>query len=1028
MRYPRLAPWLLAALVVAVWMAGSRHFAAAAEPAEAFLQGLQDRGLDDMALAYLVEMQTSPLCPKEFKETIDYKAGVVLVAGARSIRAAGERVKQLDAARVRLEKFLAEHPDHDLVSNATTQLANVLVERGRMMVDDAGGPAKTADEKKKLLDEARELYDEAKKVFAKAERHYVELLKTMPTGLIDRKNVELIETRSRARADLVQSRLFLGTVVYETAMTYAADSPERKKLLSDAAEKYKELYDKYGTWLAGLYARMWEGRCYKEQGDYNKALQIFDELLAQVDEPAAFRQLKNKALILSLETCLLPAVKQYKPAVDNFSAWQESSNAGEPSSADGLAIKYLAGSAYLEYARTLDEKDAKRRESIAASRELLQFVARFSGDYQRAADAKLGDPLLGMKAEIEGEPADFSEAQQKGKAALDQMQAVETRDNLELSQGKNDNHQKNLDEIARSCDEAIKYFQMALTMPSEKTSVDDVNIVRYYLAYLYLTAEDEYRAAVLGEFLAVRYPQAAGARQGAKIAMAAYAKLYNRAKPASASQEFGSRHMTAMADYITKRWPESPESADAWMMLLRTAVVGGDLSAAGDILTKIPPGSSLGGEAEMMLGRAYWADYLRALRLDESARPAEEAMAKTLDEARRLLTSGIEHSAAAPVDAAKFASVLSLAQIHLRDGKADEAVKLLDDPKIGAHALLNKKHPAATQPGYDIETYKTTLRAYVAVRDLNKAEETMDVLEKTVAAGGDAEAAAKLTQIYIGLGRELEELLQALRKQSKTEQLQAVSEGFELFLNRISERKQGNTFNSLNWVAETFFGMGSGFDPGGATLPPEADKYYKKAADTYRIILKKCKDDESFAPRPDAVYGIKIRLAKCLLRQGQYETAMKYLLSVLVPRNTMIDAQVQAAHTYQAWAATPGNSNKYASAVRGGYRSKKTGENVVWGWLTISKMAAASDKHADIFHEARYNLALCQTELAATLSGQKKKDALRIAENSISRLEMLYPKMGGPQWRAKYDALLKRIETLQGKRAVGLPKPPGDKK
>lgn len=1028
MRYSRLALWLSVAIAATAWMAESRHFAAAAEPAEAFFQGLQDRGLDDMAVLYLDAMQTSPLCPPEFKQTIDYKAGVALVNGAAAIRTTKERVKQLDAARARLDKFLAEHADHELASNATTQLANVLVERGRMLADEANASTKTPEEKQKLLDQTRGLYDEAKGVFAKAENHYVEMLKTMPTGLIDRKNTELIEKRSQVRADLVQSRLFLGTVVYETAMTYAADSPERKKLLEEAAAKYKDLYEKYSAWLAGLYARMWEGRCYKELGDYNKAMQIFDELLAQVDEPAAFRQLKNKALILSLETSLLPAVKQYKTAIDNFTDWQKSARAAEQSSADGLAIKYLAACAYLEYARPLEEKDAKRGEAIAAARDLLRFVSRFSGDYQRSADARLGDPLLGLKTAAEGEPTDFAGAQQRGRAALEQVQAAETRDNLETSQGKSENHEKNLEEIARLRGEAIKFFQTAIFLATPETPLDDLNIARYYLAYLYLSAGNEYEAAVLGEFLAVRYPQAAGARQGAKIAMAAYAKMYNRAKPGDELQDFGNRHMTAVAEYITKCWPESPESADAWLMLLRTAVAGGNLAAGGEILGKIPPGSNLLGEAEMMLGRAYWAEYLRALRLDESVRPAEEETAKNLDEARRLLAAGIEQSAAAAVDAPKFAAVLSLAQIHLRDGKADEAVKLLDDEKIGAHALLNLKHPAAQQPGYDVETYKTALRAYVAVRDLDKAEKTMDVLEKAVAAEGDAEAAARLTQIYIGLGRELEELLQALRQQNKEEQLQAVSEGFELFLNRIAERKQGNTFNSLSWVAETFFGMGSGFDSDGAALSPQAEKYYEKAADTYRTILKKCQEDKSFAPRDDAADGVRIRLAKCLLRLGNYETAMKYLLGVLVRRNNMIDAQVQAAHTYQAWAAMPGNSAKYAGAVGGGYRSKKTGENVVWGWLKISKMTAAAKSHAEIFHEARYNLALCQVESALTLSGQKKKNGLQIAENGITRLQLLYPDMGGPQWRPKYDALLKKIETLQGKPAVGLGKSSGEKK
>lgn len=1032
MRYPRLALWLLAVVVAALWIAAARRPAIAAEPAEAFLQGLQDRGLNDMAMAYLGQMQSSRLCPPEFRKIIDYKAGVILVADAATIRSTSERstserAKRLDAARGRLEKFLAQHADHDLASSAATQLANVLVERGRMMADDARWPAKTAEEKKLLLERARGLYGEAKAVFVKAEKHYAALLKTMPTGPIDRKKAKEIETRTRLRADLIQSRLFIGTVIFETAMTYPVGGRQRTDMLNEAAAKYKSLYEKYGTWLAGLYARMWEGRCCKELGDHEKALRIFAELLSQADEPIAFRQLKNKALILSLETSLSlkkplqPNVEQYKQAIDNFNAWQKNSRGNEPLSNDGLTIRYLAGEAHLEYARGLGEKNPRRQESIVRARELFQFVGRFAGSYQRPAKAKLADPLLGTKADVQdGEPATFAEASERGRAALERMQTLETSGKLDgklkqAAQGKKENHEKNVAEIAALQDEAVRYYQMAMKMVSPKTSLEDVNIVRYYLAYLYWLAGDTYDAAVLGEFLATRYPDSVAARQGAKIAMAAYARLYNQAEAGSQARDFGNRHMVAMAEYITKQWPRGPEAADAWMMLLRTAVAGGDLPGATAMLDKLPAESSRRGEAELMMGREYWADYLRSQRLEESIRPAPDELAKTMDEARRLLAAGIEHGGGHRIDASLFASVLSLAQIHLRDGRPAEAVRLLDDPKIGAHTLLKKKHPSSSQPGYDVETYKTVLRAYVAVHDLDKAEQTMDVLEKAVAAAGDAKAAAKLTQIYISLGRELQELLEDLRGQNKVEQLRAVSNGFELFLSRISGRQEGNTFNSLNWVAETFLGMGAAFDPGGRPLPPEAERYYEKAADTYRAILKKCREDETFAPGKDSSHGVKIRLAKCLLRLGQYEKAMRYLLGVLVRRNMMIDAQVQAAHAYQAWAALPGNSRRYKSAILGGYRSKKTNVNVVWGWQKIAKMAASSKKHADIFHEARYNLALCQTKLALKLQGEKRKDALKSAEKSITRLKILYPRMGGPKWRKKYDALLKEIGDISNK-------------
>ena len=48
--------------------------------------------------------------------------------------------------------------------------------------------------------------------------------------------------------------------------------------------------------------------------------------------------------------------------------------------------------------------------------------------------------------------------------------------------------------------------------------------------------------------------------------------------------------------------------------------------------------------------------------------------------------------------------------------------------------------------------------------------------------------------------------------EDKNAEAAQVSKGFEVFLTRISGRGlQGNTFASLNWVAETFAGLGAGF-------------------------------------------------------------------------------------------------------------------------------------------------------------------------------------------------------------------------
>jgi tetratricopeptide (TPR) repeat protein len=980
-------------LVLAVCPAG------AVEPSRAFVDGLRERGLHDMAMAYLARMSTSRLCPPDFRSEIDYEAAVTLMRGSRTVRVMSVRERNLDDARRLLEQFLAEHPDHALASSATSQLANVLVERGRMQAELAARPSKLPGEKKRLLGQARKLYTEAQEVFARAEKVFVDRLKEMPTGLIDPRKTKLIDERDQARRDLLDARLCLASVAYEIALTHEPDSKERTAGLTGAAKKYESLYEKYGLQLlAGLYARMWEGRCYKELGEWKRALAIFDELLTQSDEPES-RRLKRKALILILETRLQPRVKQYRQAIETAREWEKTARGSESSSIDGLTIKYLLANAYLERARTLEKDNPDRGKYLVAARQALGFVARFPGEYHRKARAKLVDPLLAKKGAAEVEPASFDEACDRGRAALERMQTADVQDKLDRAEGKTKNHKKYVRQITEARDEAVRYYRMAQSMVTPETPVDEVNEVRYYLAFLYWARGDLYEAAVLGEFLARRYPDTAAARQGAKIALAAYARLSSEARPggsdmfADGSDTFAGGRMVAVADYITHRWPDGPEAAEAWMMLIRAAVDRGKLDEALGYLKKLPPESSRHAEAELRIGRAFWSAYVVALRVEEADRVGQDELDKMIALAQETLEQGIRRmrksvDEGGEITTLLFGSVLTLAQIYVGAGQPEAAIRWLDDPKIGAVTLVEAGHPAADRPGFAVKTYKTALRAYVAAQQLDKAERAMDI-----------------------------------RKQRKTEQLKNVSRGFELFLDRISRRKQGNTFHSLSWVAETFLGMGAGFDPGGKTLPPEAREYYEKAADTFNRILEKCSADAKFAPQPGATIGVEVRLARCLRRLGQFEDAMDLLVDVLKDRNLMVDAQVEAAHTYQDWAATQGNARKYLYAIMGGRRAKrKDGSeiNIVWGWGKTAKMVSRSPRHAGVFHEARYNLALCRFEYAMTLKGAEKTKTLEMARRDITVLRRLYPDLGGPEWRAKYDALLDKIQKVLGEEPVGL--------
>ncbi len=963
------------------------------------VEALRERGLYEEVLYYLETMADSPLVDPEFEEVIDYEAGVTLINAAMTGRVMAEREKRLEQAKTHLERFVKEQPGHPLIFSARSQLANLLVQRGRIEREKAD-EAESEGARTRHATAARKLLDEAEVVFQEQESQAIEEHERFPK-FIDPKQTKQIEERNQVRGDILEARMALGGVKFETALTYPRDSDEFKEVMTEAAERYGKVYELYSTRLVGLYARMWEGRCYKELGDHKRAFDAFEELLEQPADHAAFRALAHRVTALKLETCLLPNVKEYKRAMDRGLAWLDAARGAEGTGVEGLAIRYYTGVAAAEYAKTLNEDDPAESKLRAAAhadaRRALEFVARMPGEHQRRARERLAE--LGIERE-EGEPTKFADARDRGKGELDKVQMA----GLEP------------DERAEAAEKALEYFRLAMRLADETVEPDDLNVVRYYLAFLYWMRDDYYRAAVTGEFLARRYPSGIAARQGAKIALAAYAKLFSDATP-DQDRQWEIDRMVGIAGFITRRWPDTPDGADAWMMLVRSAVVSEQLDQAREYLANIPDTAPQRGEAELLIGQTLWADYARKLRLPEDQRPDQQELTALVDGAKQVLERGVkrmkEHvEQGGPVTYTLCTAVLSLAQILVNQNDPAGAVQWLDDPVIGAMTLVRDDAEVTDRGAFRVETYKAALRAYVGQKELDKAEAVMEDLEQTIQQQGDADAEQQLTQIYISLGRDLEQQLEMLRSEGKLAEQRDVSKGFELFLERILERP-GNTFSSLNWIAETFYGLGAGLDPGGQRLPTDAKAYYGRAVAGYMTILRELRDDPEFGP-PRAQRSIQVRLARCLRRLQRYDDALKLLRAILEDEPMVIDAQLEAAYTYQALGAE--KPAYYRLAMFGSRKYQQ-----FWGWGRIANRVSRSPQHANVFHEARYNLAHCRMDYALSLSGSERQKTLQRAKEDIRIIQRLFPDMGGEQWAPKYEELYKKIQELLGESPTGLP-------
>ena len=163
-------------------------------------------------------------------------------------------------------------------------------------------------------------------------------------------DIKQSEARDQIHRRQLQARLARAWVQYEMGQTYPAGSVERTAALQDAGKRFDTLYDQQRERLAGFYARLGRGLCWKDLGESEKAFAIFEELLGLPDDPADFHALRGKAAVQALETSLLPEVKKYKQGLDIAQRWLGGDHPQPASGEVDLAIRFLGGEAALAYA------------------------------------------------------------------------------------------------------------------------------------------------------------------------------------------------------------------------------------------------------------------------------------------------------------------------------------------------------------------------------------------------------------------------------------------------------------------------------------------------------------------------------------------------------------------------------------------------------------------------------------------------------------------------------------------------------
>jgi len=1021
---------------------------AKAESTRLLLERLEERRMPDVALWVIDRLEKDPDAPADLKAELGFRRGVALVGASRRESDSAKRGLMFDEAQKQLDAFLATATGSRTV-DGFFQKGNLLIERGRTKLAEAERPGADATALRKqavpffdaaiaaLEGTVKGKDDQLPEKIANAEDAVVRELRRVGAELDalkaeggdkessdgkklskrDRaRQLELVESQQETwQGKLVQTRLMVASAWYEKARAFAPQSDDWKKALEESTERFKGIAEKYPTLGGGFFARFYQGRNQFQLGKPDDALQTLLPLVTLEGQSDLARSLRRKALTTTVECWL--AKKKFGDFTPELRKFILGTVPPAQLDEDWLGLKLRTAQLLEAQAGVAAEKDkAKARPLLQDAKKLALVVARANREFASEARELLGR----IGADVpDDEPRTFSAAFDEARQAVAAMQRAAAEAKAAADAGAK---AAALERAAQSRLDAIGSVRAALRQGSAE-EIDQLNQARYLLTYLMYDAGRYHEAALLGRFLAERYPNAKGSRQAATIAMASWQQLQRQADAAWADD--AKAKGVEMAERIMKIWSADKEAGDAALVALQNLINTRDAAGIIGLVAQAPASSPRRPEMLLRAGAALWSQVPEQRKREGGT----EQAAALKRQATAYLDEGFAAAQSLAVSTATVNAALARSQIAMDDGDTPLALKWLDDPRHGPWTVVQDPAAAATlREGPVAEAaLSAALRCFVEAEALDRAQQAMTRLEQL--AGDGQESAARLTAMYFTMGQELQAELESLarddggdRTRART-RARAILGGFEKFLEGVAKRDKKPA--SQIWVASTYLTLGSGSGTGSIVPPAEAAKYLDRASAVFGDLLARVAEPEVAKFEP----ALRLKTAEIHSQRGRYAEAEKeidWLLADKRRQNTP-DLQVQAARMLQAagerlaTADPEAADEKFRQATVG----RKAGESVVWGWGGIAnrlaKQAVGGEgeraaKSREQFFEARLNIAACLLR-RATLGNKQDADKnaqLDKAAASIDATRRLYPDLGGKASAERFERLEKQIQKERG--------------
>ncbi len=854
----------------------------AGEPAEEFLKRLRAARYFDTAILYLDRLNQYPGIDPELTKAIALEKAQTYIDAAGSSRSGDARDNFLKQAEEQLSEFLKQS-SHPRISEARLQLGKLQMVRAMQLL--------TGDVDDAKREKARESFLAAAATFDSIVEQLRTTLKDMQGARIDpEKDPEQAALRDQYRGEFLQAMSSTGEARHRAARTFQDPATEGKALLEQALATFTDLSEMYDTYVQGAVAMVHRAEI---QSDLGMTQQAMDSYMRMMEQPDAdpLRIPKFQATTGMMRLMMAETPPRIQAAIDRGQPLLDAARPNEKNDPILQELRLGLAEAYLAKAKDKEnQKSADRKRAESEGRQLLIKASKIPGEWAEVANQRLAELGIDLNEVAElpttEDPTSLDDALARARdllAVTEQLnQSVQV---LESQENPSDEIQAQIEsnrkQLVESRAIAVQLLRRGLALINIDSDNELVNQTRQYLAYL-LYQQEQYRdASVVGTFLARNAPGSDMGLRGGLLALNSLQLLLVE----DSDNPVAIAELELLGEYLTKTWPDDPEAATAQGVMIKLALRGDRWDESRKLIESMPAGSERA-TFQRLMGQLLWNKSIQTRQAGDAA----EADRLLVDAAKEL-TTGLNDIPTELVGPEAMQAALVLAKVQLRQGEIEAAFETLKNEKYGPLLLIDRQ--GAPDESFASDLYSTQLQVLVQRMTtesgdtqalLDQSTEVMEKLRESIT-GPDAQK--ELTRIYILMARDIREQLDDASPAQRTKLIEA----FRVFLGRIATST--SDVATLQWVGQTLMDLAEASMPPGATqatgLPVGL---LKTAVQTFERLGQQ---------QGGATTVVQYQLGRANRMLGDYSSALQVFEALLKEKPTMLDAQTEAALTYEQW-------------------------------------------------------------------------------------------------------------------------------